>query len=106
MTKSVVTTLAILFFGLVPVGGQRNAAPQEVLCPVAEVRTDITTSLPKPWWSTPQQGKLQSVAIQVIGGEKTLVCRYWAYGTQVSVMRKLPEGVTGCVAAGNHFACH
>jgi hypothetical protein len=109
MTRSAVTTLAILLIGLTTAPGQRNQAPKtgghDIVCPVAEVRTDIVTRLPKPWRTTPQQGKLQSVEVQVIGGEKTLVCRYWAYGTQVSVMRSFPEGVHECRAAGNKFEC-
>jgi hypothetical protein len=109
MTKSAVTKLAVLVFGLATAVGQRNKAPNaaqhEIACPVAQVRTEITTRLPKPWWNTPQEGKLESVEIQVIGGEKTLVCRYWAYGTKVNVMRKFPEGVRDCRAAGNRFEC-
>jgi len=81
------------------------ALPQQVRCPVPEVRTEITTSLPKPWWNTPQVGKLQELAVQDIGGKKTLVCRYWAYGTQVSVMRLFPEGTHACSAVSDHFVC-
>ena len=78
---------------------------QQVRCPVPEVRTEITTSLPKPWWNTPQVGKLESVSIEVIGGKKTLVCHYLAYGTKVSVMRLPPEGVRDCGTSGDHFVC-
>ena len=109
MTRSAVTKLVLLIFALATASGQRNKAQNknsnDIPCPVAEVRTDITTPLPKPWRTTPQKGKLQSVEIQVIGGEKTLVCRYWAYGTQVSVMRSFPDGVHDCRASGNHFEC-
>jgi hypothetical protein len=117
MTRSAVAKFAVLISVLVPAMAQRmnsSAAQrpnnlqmkqQEISCPAAEVRTDITTAIPKPWWTTPQQGKLQSVAIQAIGGQKTLVCHYWAYGTQVSVMRKFPEGVRECRAQGTHFVC-
>jgi len=109
MTRWAVTKLALLIFALAAASGQRNKAqnanPNDIPCPVAEVRTDITTPLPKPWRTTPQKGKLQSVEIQVIGGEKTLVCRYWAYGTQVSVMRSFPEGVHDCKASGSKFEC-
>ena len=110
MTRSAVTKLVVVVFGLATAVGQRNKAPDgdidhDISCPVAEVRTEITTRLPKPWWNTPQEGKLQSTEIQVIAGEKTLVCRYAAYGTQVNVMRKFPEGVRDCRATGNHFEC-
>jgi hypothetical protein len=109
MTRSAVTKLALLVFGLATATGQRNqplkADGHEVACPAAEVRTDIVTPLPKPWRTTPQRGKLQSAEIQVIAGEKTLVCRYWAYGTQVSVMRSFPEDTRDCRASGNKFEC-
>ena len=109
MTKPALTTLAVLLIGLTTAPGQRNQTPKagghDVVCPIAEVRTDIVTPLPKPWRTTPQQGKLKSVEVQVIGGEKTLVCRYWAYGTQVSVMRSFPEGTHDCRASGNKFEC-
>src|SRR5690349_6981724 len=107
MTRAAATKLAILVLAMVPASGQLNnqVAGHEVSCPVPEVRADITTSIPKPWWTTPQIGRLQSTQIQVIGGEKTLVCRYSAYGTLVSVMRKFPEGARDCRAAGNHFIC-
>jgi hypothetical protein len=85
---------------------QRSVAAQEkVLCPVAEVQTEITTRLPNPWWNTPQVGKLESVSVQVIAGEKTLVCSYWAYGTKVGVMRKFPAGAHDCRAIDNRFEC-
>jgi hypothetical protein len=114
MTKSAITKLAVLVCALVPAVGQQHngSAPakagsqQEISCPVPEVKTEITTNLPKPWWNTPQIGKLQSVGIQVIAGEKTLVCHYSAYGTQVSVMRKFPEGARDCKTVGNRFECH
>lgn len=108
MTRSAVTKLVVVVLGLVPALGQLNrpaAAQHEVSCPVPQVRAEITTPLPKPWWNTPQVGKLDSAVIQVIAGEKTLVCRYSAYGTQVNVMRKFPEGVRDCRAVGNHFEC-
>jgi hypothetical protein len=109
MTRSAVTKLVVVVFGLVPAVGQRNKAPNatsnDISCPVAEVRTEITTRLPKPWWNTPQEGKLLSTEIQVIAGEKTLVCHYSAYGTQVNVMRKFPEGARDCKATGKQFEC-
>jgi hypothetical protein len=72
---------------------------------VPNVRTEITTPVPKPWWITPQVGKLESVTTDVIGGHNTLVCHYWAYGTQVAVMRLFPEGAHTCTATGDHFVC-
>ena len=75
-------------------------------CPVKEARTEMTTRLPAPWWNTPQIGKLERVSVQTIGGNRTLVCEYWAYGRTVGIMRTFPEGATDCSAAGNGFRCH
>jgi len=109
MTTSAVTKLVVLVCAMVPAMGQRNGLAaqnqNEVMCPVTEVKTEITTNLPKPWWNTPQVGKLQSVGIQVIAGERTLVCHYSAYGTQVGVMRKFPEGIHDCKIVDKHFEC-
>jgi hypothetical protein len=77
---------------------------QFVQCPVEEVRTEITTPLPSPWWNTPQIGKLEGTAVETIGGKQALVCKYWAYGRTVPVMRELPEGVQ-CVPTTGGFNC-
>lgn len=122
MTKSTLIGLVIMLSAVACIAGQTskssatqaqaNQRPrppvpvqQEVRCPVAEARTEITTPLPKPWWNTPQVGKLESVSVEVIGGQKTLVCHYWAYGTKVSVMRLFPAGAHECSASGDHFVC-
>ena len=76
-----------------------------IACPVKETRTEVTTPLPKPWWNTPQIGKLERVSVQTIAGNQTLVCEYWAYGRSVSIMRAFPEGATDCAAEGNGFRC-
>jgi hypothetical protein len=74
-------------------------------CPVKEARTEVTTPLPEQWWMTPQIGKLERVSVQTIGGNRTLVCEYWAYGRTVGIMRAFPEGATDCSAEGNGFRC-
>jgi hypothetical protein len=77
-----------------------------VYCPIETARTEMVSSLPEGWWQTPQVGRLLSLGIQNIGGEQTLVCRYSAYGTQVSVMRRYPEGKSDCRVTGtNRFTC-
>jgi hypothetical protein len=77
-----------------------------VFCPMETARTEMVSSLPEGWWQTPQVGRLLSLGIQTIGGEQTMVCRYGAYGTQVSVMRKFPEGRRDCRVTGtNRFTC-
>lgn len=77
-----------------------TARGQFIDCPVKERRTEVTTPLPQPWWKTPQIGKLERVSVQTIGGNRTLVCEYWAYGRSVSIMRAFPEGATDCLAEG------
>ena len=84
---------------------QRSDALGEIPCPVPEIRAEITTRLPKPWWNTPQVGRFESAEVQVIGGKQTLVCQYHAYATKVSVMRLFPEGARECRVNGNHFTC-
>jgi hypothetical protein len=77
-----------------------------VFCPMETARTEMVSSLPEGWWQTPQVGRLLSLGIQTIGGEQTMVCRYSAYGTQVSVMRRFPEGRSDCRVSGpNRFTC-
>lgn len=79
---------------------------KRIYCPVEKVRTEVTTTLPSPWWDTPQVGNLQEVDISTIGGEETLICRYSAYGKTVSVMRKLPSGITNCEVKDRSFLCY
>ena len=77
-----------------------------VFCPIETARTEMVSSLPEGWWQTPQVGRLVSLGIQNIGGQDTMVCRYSAYGTQVSVMRLFPEGRRDCrVTGANRFTC-
>jgi hypothetical protein len=78
---------------------------QFIACPVKETRTEVTTPLPQPWWNTPQVGNLERVSVQTIGGNRTLVCEYQAYGRTVSIMRRFPEGATDCTAEGDGFMC-
>ncbi len=77
----------------------------KVDCPLAQARTEITTAIPSPWWQTPQIGKLTKTKVDVIGGEKTLCCGYWAYGTTVWVMQKMPAGTTKCTVLPTGFVC-
>ncbi len=78
----------------------------DVFCPIETARTEMVSSLPEGWWQTPQLGRLVSLGIQNVGGEQTMVCRYSAYGTQVSVMRLFPEGRRDCRVTGtNRFTC-
>src|SRR5947209_1264121 len=88
------------------VGPSQTIKGQFIACPVKETRTEVTTSLPQPWWNTPQIGNLERVSVQTIGGNRTLVCEYSAYGRTVSIMRRFPEGTTDCTAEDDGFMCH
>lgn len=78
----------------------------DVFCPIDQARTEMVSRLPEGWWQTPQLGSLVSLGIQNIGGEQTMVCRYSAYGTQVSIMKRFPEGRSDCRPTGtNRFTC-
>ncbi len=81
------------------------AAARTINCPVDQVRTEITTDLPDGWWQTPQRGSLQNTRVADVGGEPTLICEYWAYGTTVSVMRRPPERQPICTAQEGGFDC-
>jgi hypothetical protein len=77
-----------------------------VSCPIETARTEMVSRLPEGWWQTPQLGRLVSLGIQTIGGQQTMVCRYKAYDTQVSVMKLFPEGRSDCRVTGtNRFTC-
>jgi hypothetical protein len=89
-----------------PIEPAQPAKGQFIACPVKETRTEVTTQLPQPWWNTPQVGSLERVSVQTIGGNRTLVCEYQAYGRTVSIMRRFPEGATDCTAEGDGFMCH
>ena len=65
-------------------------ALEQIYCPVSEVTTEITTPIPSPWWQTPQVGGLVETRIEWIGGQPTLMCLYWAYGSSVAVMHLAP----------------
>jgi len=77
-------------------------------CPLAYARTEVTTPLPAGWWNTPQEGQLIGTRVEAVGGEKTLVCAYWAYGMPkgVSIMHLFPEGMAVCRADKTGFTCY
>jgi hypothetical protein len=81
-------------------------AREFVECPLETATTTVTNSLPDPWWTTPQVGRLQDVKIETIGGNRTLMCGYGAYSTTVYVMREFPKGTTNCRPAKNGFWCN
>jgi hypothetical protein len=76
-----------------------------IACPLENVRTEVVSELPSPWWQTPQIDGLEETRVQNIGGDITLVCAYRAYGATASVMRVAPPGKT-CTAVATGFNCH
>lgn len=99
-----------------PAGGTSPVAPAPtgptpnvpdakfVKCPLAQARTEVVSKLPKGWWQTPYEGPLVGTRVEMIGGEKTLVCEYQAYTTRASVMTKVPVSAN-CVAVATGFNC-
>jgi len=77
--------------------GGRN----DIDCPLTQVRREITTPLPEGWWNTPIVDNLSGTEVQVIGGRRTLVCRYGPAG---SIMRLEPRR-RDCVATRRGFDC-
>ncbi len=83
----------------------RAASSVFVACPLQQARTEITSSLPQGWWNTPKLGALEDVRVETIGGKPTLMCGYWAYNTQVFVMRRVPQGISHCEPNSGGFIC-
>lgn len=96
----------ILFLSILLSVAFSAQAQQTIQCPVETVTASITTPLPSPWWSTPQQGNLVSTEVMMMGGQPTLFCKYWAYDKTVAVQRRAPEGVKNCIANGKVFVCN
>ena len=114
-TAMVLTIAALALVAALPSAGQKDGPMgndmgkgQVVNCPVNEVRTQIATKLPIPWYDTPQVGRLERIRVATIGGSQKLVCEYWAYGRTVGVMREFPEGTTDCRPRpkSQDFICH
>ncbi|PWQ95745.1 hypothetical protein [Leucothrix arctica] len=53
-----------------------HAATSVINCPVTQARVQMTTGLLGGWWRTPYVNNLQGTAVQMIGGKRTLVCKY------------------------------
>ncbi len=96
----------VFVFTLVLSGISSAQAQQTIQCPVETVTANITTPVPSPWWSTPQQGNLVSTEVMMMGGQPTLFCKYWAYDKTVAIQRRAPEGVKNCTANGKAFVCN
>ena len=95
----------LCFAALFLVAGASTAAAQGLVeCPVSQIEARVTTKLPSDWWTTPQVGKLVGTEAIRVGGDPTLVCKYRAFGTDVSVMRKAP-GNAKCAARPTGFEC-
>jgi hypothetical protein len=73
----------------------------DIDCPLSQVRREITTQLPDGWWNTPSVDRLSGTEVQVIGGRRTLACKY---GQSGQIMRLEPRG-RDCVARRTGFDC-
>ncbi len=85
-----------------------QAEDDEIIrCPVTEIMTATTTSLPDDWWDTPQMGRLFAVQVRQINGESVLTCLYRANGKEIAIMRRPPASAMACQtrASGLSFTC-
>ena len=104
-TGSIAVILMLAVASLQAAKSRPSVPSEDIRCPVDEIRAEITTALPDPWFQTPQTGRLQRTRIMNIGGKRTLVCEYWAYGRSVGVMREFPAGAKTCTAVAGGFHC-
>jgi hypothetical protein len=76
-------------------------------CPAKELRADVSTKLSEGWYYTPSEGKLKTLRVQTVGGDRVLVCLYQAFDGQVAVMQKVSAGMGACYAdkKQQRFAC-
>jgi len=77
--------------------GDRN----DIDCPLTQVRREITNPLPEGWWNTPMINSLTGTEVQVIGGRRTLVCKYGPAG---QIMRLEPRR-RDCTPTRRGFDC-
>lgn len=96
-------TLASWLLAVLVVASAADASPDEtyMACPLHEAHRVISNPLPSGWWSTPIVERLTGTAIERIGGEATLVCRYGSAG-QIQ-MRQPAQQV--CTAVQGGFRC-
>ena len=80
---------------------QANAAVATIVCPLQMARRTITTHIPGPWWTTPIVWRVTQTRIQVIGGQRALVC---VYGPAGQIQRREPAGYR-CRAIARRFVC-
>lgn len=103
MKSSVAALFAVA--GALALSSMANGAESFVECPVQELDSAVTTSLPKGWWATPQTGELLGTEVSPVAGRPVLVCKYRGFGGSISVMRNLPGGFASCKATQGGFRC-
>ena len=79
------------------------AAPININCPISTARVAMTTNLPNGWWRTPYVNRLQGTTINVVGGKRTLVCKYGNHAA-FWTMRLEPAG-KNCQRRPRGFHC-
>ena len=82
-------------------------ATQIVRCPVDEIKAEVVTSLPREWQFAAQRGKLTDAQVRQVDGDLVLACLYQAYGQEIAVVRRPPDGMMSCRAqsTGDSFVC-
>ena len=80
---------------------------QVVRCPADEITAEVVTALPREWQFAAQRGKLTDAQVRQVDGNLVLACLYQAYGQEIAVVRRPPEGMMSCRAqsTGDSFVC-
>lgn len=77
------------------------ARAERIDCPLAQVRREVTTTLPSGWWTTPIVNSLTEARVASVAGRTALQC---IYGPAGSIQRYAPDGAT-CRVSGRSFDC-
>ena len=81
-----------------------TAKKKFIQCPTSEVRREVTTRIPEPWWSTPIINGFYRAYVD--DDRRELRCEYGRSGQIISIRRKLPRGATKCMPKGKGFDCY
>lgn len=93
---------ALLAFAVAGLSMATPASAQtRISCPLPDAHRTITSPLPGGWWTTPIVERLTDLAVEDIGGQQTLVCKYGSAG---QIQMRAPAGEP-CRVADGAFLC-
>lgn len=73
-----------------------------IRCPVKQVRREVTTRLPAPWYNTPI---IASLTRAMISRDKYLTCIYGKDPWEIGISRPFPERASVCKPERLGFNC-